>query len=129
MADAKRIAKQILRGIGKGFYYFGKGIYIFAKFTAKQIGISYRNYQKQKRIEEQQSRYDRQTERENYYAGRGYARGMADVREIDRAKRQNERNSRKYLQNMGNQMFDVPKVNDDYFNQDPFNPKRKRRYS
>ena len=108
--SAKYYAKRILYGIGKALYLFGKGTWFVLKGLGKAIGIAYRNYQERQRIEEERRAYYRGIERENYAAGRGYARGVAGVEEEYRIRRQNERERRDAQRRFENQMF--PKVNE-----------------
>jgi hypothetical protein len=91
MKCGKTSAKRILHGIGKAFYLLGKGIYLFFKALAKGISVAYRNYQERKRIEEERRAYYRGREMEGRAYGRGMAQGFADVRERERARRENER--------------------------------------
>jgi hypothetical protein len=64
-------------------------------------------------------------ERENYHAGRGYAKGVADVRARERAIQQEERNQNQAMRNI-EKMFEVPKMNDNFlFDSD--SPKKKKR--
>lgn len=125
--SAKYYAKRILYGIGKALYLFGKGIWFVLKAFGKAISIAYRNYQERQRREEMLRQHYRGIERENRAAGRGWTRGVADVREEEIIRRQNERNRREALRRFENQMFDVPKVNDDFFVQDLQPKKRKKR--
>lgn len=122
MANAKRIAKQVLYAIGKGFWFFFRAL-------GRGIASIYRQYQEQKRIEDEQRRYYADIERENYHAGKGYARGMADVREQERVRRQNDREQREYNRRI-NKMFEAPKVNNNFLTEDfPANSKRKKKRS
>lgn len=119
MANASKIAKQILYAIGRGFT-------IFFKALGRSIARSYRNYQNQKRIEEEQRRYYAQIERENYYAGRGYAKGVSAVREQERVRMEEERAVRQANRNF-EKMFTLPKVNDNVFFDEDRSKKRKKR--
>jgi len=125
VADAKRIAWQILRAIGKGFYYLGKGIWLLAKGIGKGIGILYREYQERRRIEAIRREHYRGIERENFHAGRGWAKGVAEVNENERLKRQNERDHREQMKRL-NKMFEPPKMNNNFFVQD-IEPKKKKK--
>jgi hypothetical protein len=126
MADAKRIAKQVLRGFGKGLWYVGKGLWWFIKVVARDIQRSYRQYQERERLRAiRQAELDRITE-ENIAAGKGWAIGTAQVREQERIRRQNERDQREYWKNL-NRMYEVPQVNENAFFGDSPNRKKKKR--
>ena len=125
MANSKKIAKRILRIVGKGFYYFGKGLWLLAKGIGKDIRILYRDYEERRRIEEMRRQHYLGIERENYYAGRGWARGAADVTESVRIRRQNERDNREHMRRL-DRMFELPQVNDDFFTQD-LEPRRRKK--
>lgn len=125
-ANGKNIVKSILVGFGKVFYYFGKGLWIFCKLLGRGIQRAYYEHQARQRVEDEQRRYYAQIERENYHAGRGYARGMADVREQERIRRQNESNERQYWKNL-NKMYEVPQVNENAFFGEPSSRKKKKR--
>jgi len=124
--SAKYYAKRILKGIGKFLYYFGKGLWSITKSFGKNIGIAYRNYEKRQRIEEIRRAHYRGLEHENYVAGRGWARGVADAQEEDRIRRRDECDRRAALRRFENSLYDVPKVNDDFFVQE-FEPNRRKR--
>jgi len=94
--SAKKYAKRFLYGLGKALYLFGKGIYFVSKAFAKAIGAIYRDYQKRQRIEEERRQYYERIEREGEAYGRGLAQGMTDVREQERARREQERYWKKY---------------------------------
>jgi hypothetical protein len=113
-----------LVGFGKIFYYFGVGLWIFGKLLGRGMKRAYFEHEARQRLENEQRRYYAQIERENYHAGRGYARGMADVREQERIRRQNEHDERQYWKNL-NDMFEVPQVNENAFLPDA--PKRKKK--
>lgn len=102
------------------------GLWIFCKLLGRSIQTAYYNYEARKRVEEEQRRYYAQIERENYHAGRGYARGVADVREQERMKRQDERDQRAYWKNL-NKMYEVPSVNENAFLGEPPHRKKKKR--
>jgi len=125
MNDATYYTKRILYGIGKAFYLVGKGIHFLLKALAKDVSIAYQNYQERQRIEEARRRYYRGIERENYAAGRGWARGMANVREEDRIGRENNYARRNAVRRFEKQMFDDPKINESFFLQD-FSPKKRK---
>ncbi len=133
--SAKYYAKRILRGIGKALWLFGKGIWFVLKATAKGIGIAYRNYQERQRIEEIRKAHYRGIEQENYAAGRGWAKGQANVYEENRIRKQNERDRRDAQRRFENQMFpkvnenlfDVPRVNKNFWTEDLEPRKRKKR--
>ena len=113
--------------LGKALLLFGKGIWFVLRETAKGIGIAYRNYQERQRREEMLRAHYRGIELENFAAGRGWARGQAVVQEENRIRRQNERDQRNALRRFENQMWDIPKVNDNFFVQDFESKKRKKR--
>ena len=71
IANGKKIAKQVLHGLGKGCYYFGKGLYIVGRAVGRDIQKEYRNSQKRRRNEEEERRQLREIERESYYAEKG----------------------------------------------------------
>jgi hypothetical protein len=96
MSKAKRYAKGFLYGLGKALYLFGKGLYIVSKAFAKALGVAYRNYQERQRIEEERRQYYRGIEREGRAYGRGMAQGFADVKERERARREQERYWKEY---------------------------------
>jgi hypothetical protein len=125
-ANGKNVAKTIVIGIGKVFYYFGVGLWIFCKLLGRGIQTAYHNYEAKKRVEAEQRRYYAQIERENYHAGRGYARGVADVRSQERARQRDERDYRAYQKRL-NKMFEPPQVNDNLFLGDAPSRKKKKR--
>ena len=125
-ASGKDIAKSILTGIGKVFYYFGKGLWIFCKLLGRGIKNAYYEHQARQKVENEQRRYYAQIERENYHAGRGYARGMADVREQERLRRQDERNQQDFQKRM-NKMWEVPQINENAFLGEPPTRRKKKR--
>jgi hypothetical protein len=65
-------------------------------------------------------------EENNRAAGRGWARGQADVREQEMIRRQNDRDQRAYSNRL-NKMFEVPQVNENAFFGDSHRRKRKKR--
>ncbi len=113
-------------GFGKVFYYFGKGLWIFGKLLGRGIKRAYYEHQARQRVVNEQRQFYTEIERENYYAGRGYAQGVADVRERERLKRQNEREQKQYYNNL-NKMFEVPQVNGNAFFPDAPKSKKKKR--
>jgi hypothetical protein len=118
----KRVAKKVIRRIGKGLWVCGKGLYHGTRWVILEIK---KHDAKVAREERAQQDHDAQTYHDAVIA----ARAKADVRAQEEARRRNERNSRRGLQKIGNKMLDVPKVNDDYLNQDPFAQKRQKRKS
>jgi hypothetical protein len=120
MADAKRIAKQFFRSIGKGLWWFFKAV-------GREIQRSYRRYQ-----ETQRARAIRQGEldmirEDNMAAAEGDEMGRANIREQERIRRQNEREQRDYSRRM-NEMYKVQPVNNAAFFGDPPRKKKKRNY-
>lgn len=125
-ANGKNIAKSVLKGIGKVFCYFGKGLWIFAKEMGRGIQRAYHNYQVQKQIENERRQNYAEIEREGYYEERGRARAQYEFRERDRIRRQNERDERQYWKNV-NKMYAVPKMNDNFLVGDAPSRKKKKR--
>ena len=129
MADAKRIAKQILYVFGKGLYYVGKGLWLFIKAVGKGIQASYRRYEEQQRLQAIRQAELWEIEEENRSAGRGWTRGMADVRGQERIRQRNERDRRGMLRRF-EKSYNEPKVNDSFLTEGfPANSKRKKRRS
>jgi hypothetical protein len=125
-ANGKNIVKSILIGFGKVFYYFGKGLWIFGKLLGRGIKRAHYEHQANQRIIDRQRQHEARIERESYYAGRGYARGMADVREQERLKRQDIREQRE-AQKRFNKMWEVPPLNENAFFGEPQTRKKKKR--
>ena len=133
--SAKYYTKRILKGIGKFLYYFGIGLWSITKSFGKNIGIAYRNYQERQRIEEIRRAHYRGIYEENYAASSGWTRAQIDAQNEDRIRRQNERERRDAQRRFEDQMFprvnenlfDVPKVNKDFFTEDLEPRKRKKR--
>lgn len=108
------------------FYYFGVGLWIFGKLLGRGIQRAYHENEARKRVENEQRRYYGQIERENYHAGRGYARGQAFVQNEERQSRQDERDQKENWRRM-NKMWEVPRVNENAFLGEPPNRKKKKR--
>ena len=126
MVDSKKIAKKVLRGIGKGFYYTGKGLYIVSRAVGRSIAKEYRNSQERQRIEAEQRRYYQHIERENFHAGRGWTRGAANSAREERIGKQNRAWTREYRDNTLLTNLQAPKFNDPY---PPPSKKRKKNRS
>ena len=84
MADAKRIAIRILRGIGKG-------IWIFCKALGRGIKREYREYQAREKIRKSEQRYYHDISREAYSEERGRQKAIYEARATDRARREEEK--------------------------------------
>lgn len=126
MADSKKIAKKVFRGIGKGCYYFGKGCYLMGRAIGRDIQKAHAESQERQRIEAEQRRYYRQIERESYHAVRGAARGVADVREQERIRRQDRVRAREIQDNLLGRNLSAPRFNDPLFPQNSKKRKKKR---
>jgi hypothetical protein len=120
MARAKELAKRFFIGCGR---LTSKAI----KGTANFINEEYERYQRRKRIEEERNQELRRIEEEAYIEERGRQRAIVDVRERERARREEERYFRGVSRNFERQVTDVPKVNEDFWTQDFYPKKRKKR--
>jgi hypothetical protein len=136
MGRAKRITITILKGIGKTPWYIGKGLWFLLvqlyhgmRWTARTIHEHDQRVAQEEQIEAGWRRKQQTEDAEAYRKAWIAAKAAADVRAQEERRKQNERNSQRYVQNLGNKMWDgVPKVeNNDYLNYDPYGPKRKRR--
>ena len=70
------------------------GLWTFGKLLGRGIQRAYHENEARKRVENEQRQYYGQIERENYHAGRGYARGQVFVQNEERQRRQDERDQR-----------------------------------
>jgi hypothetical protein len=102
------------------------GLWIFGKLLGRGIQRAYHENEARKRFAEQDRQYYAQIERENYHAGRGYARGQAFVQNEERLRRQDERDRIAYNKRL-NKMWEVPQVNENAFFPNPPNRKKKKR--
>jgi hypothetical protein len=125
-ASGKNIAKIILTGIGKVFYYFGVGLLIFGKLFGRGIQRAYHDYQHRQQVEAERRRYNHEIQTHAYYDERGREIAREEFRERERGRRQDERDQREYTKNL-NKMFEVPQVNENAFFPDAPNKKKKKR--
>lgn len=115
MANSKNIAKQVLRGFGNFTKALGRGIQ--REFVA---------YQERERIRAIRRNQLNMIEEENRAAGRGYAKGIADVRAQERIRQQDERDYRAYRKRF-NRMYEAPKVNSNLIYGGQPNRRKKKR--
>ncbi len=115
-----------MTGFGKVFYYFGKGLWVFFKLLGRGIKNAYYANQAKQKVESEQRKYFAQIEKENYHAGKGYAMGMAEVREQERLRRKDEREQRQF-QKQFNKTWEVPTLKENAFFGEPPNRKKKKR--
>jgi hypothetical protein len=116
-------AKERVRNF---FVGCGRAIGDFARWFANERRQYHEEQRAKKQIAQERSQYYESIEEEGRAYGRGVARGMAEVREQERAIRENERALRKYFK--GYDESDT-KFNGDFLTEDLEPKKRKKKRS
>lgn len=114
--EAKKAAKKILSGIGKGLKAVGHG-----------INTDIKRYQETQRNQRMQRQIDDENYRQNYIAGKAYGSGLEDGRQ---EAMQRARNRSAMQRNQDE--FDIPsnltQDADDFYTRDLYPRKRKKRF-
>lgn len=111
MADSKRIAKQVLHGIGKGFILCGKGILFVSKAIGRTIQKDYERSQQNQRKKEAEREYYRQIAKASYADEVGRQQAIAKFKAIDRRRRENEQWRQQTQKDFDNELNNLIKVN------------------
>ena len=127
MANAKRIAKQVFHGFGKGLYLCGKGIWLVSKTFGHAIQRDYERYQQNQRRKEADRQYYGQIARASHADEVGRQQAIYEFRAKDRARRENERWQQQSQRNFDNELNDLRKLNRKAMFDNPFEESESRK--